>query len=492
MAEKTNNTRQAAWLMLGNLFSFGFAIVSSIILSRYFDKTEYGTYKQVLYIYSALLSFFTLGIPNAFSYFLPRSPLDQAKSLISKLTNIFFLLGGVFSLLLFAGAGLFADFLNNPDLATPLRIFSPTPLLMMPTIGIEGILATYRQTKFMTVYVLITRIAMLLCVVMPVLLWGGDCNQAVAGFVLASLISFVAALYFKYYPVRSAGREKTTQTYKTIFAFCLPVFISNLTGSLSHSTDQFFISRYFGAEVFADFSNGSLELPFVSMIITAMLTVLTPLFSKEVFLKSNFRQNILPTWLSAFGKASMLIYPMTIFCMLEATNIMVLLYGNAYEASGDYFKIKLLQHFVKVMTLYPMIVALNIVNFWQKASLFFLLFLVGSEFAAVKLFHDPLLITAISTFKTIAMYLVMLWYIAKKVNVSMMTLIPWKTIGKVCFIMLVSGCAMILFSKYIYISNITLLQILLDLSVFCAVYLTMCIPLKLNYWSIIKPLLVSK
>ena len=86
---KTNNTRQAAWIAIGSLFSFGFTMVSSMILSRYFSKEDYGTYKQVLYVYHTLLTVFTLGLPKAYSYFLPRVGNLQAKHLISKLTTIF-------------------------------------------------------------------------------------------------------------------------------------------------------------------------------------------------------------------------------------------------------------------------------------------------------------------------------------------------------------------------------------------------------------------
>ena len=101
MSHTTSNTQQAFWVGIGSLFSFGFTIVSSMILSRYFDKGDYGTYKQVLYVYGTLLTVFTLGLPKAFSFYLPRVPLNQAKNLISKITSLFYWLGGFFSVLLF-------------------------------------------------------------------------------------------------------------------------------------------------------------------------------------------------------------------------------------------------------------------------------------------------------------------------------------------------------------------------------------------------------
>ena len=109
----TNNTKQAFWVALGSLFSFGFAIVSSMILSRYFDKGDYGTYKQVMYVYNTLLTVFTLGLPKAFSYYLPRVDISQAKNLIKKITRLFFILGAVFSIILYVFAQPIADFMNN-------------------------------------------------------------------------------------------------------------------------------------------------------------------------------------------------------------------------------------------------------------------------------------------------------------------------------------------------------------------------------------------
>ena len=57
--EQTSNTKQAAWIAIGSFFSFIVGIVSPMILSRYFGKGDYGTYKQVMYVYNTLLTIFT-------------------------------------------------------------------------------------------------------------------------------------------------------------------------------------------------------------------------------------------------------------------------------------------------------------------------------------------------------------------------------------------------------------------------------------------------
>ena len=186
----TNNTKQAFWVALGNFFTFSFGIVSAMVLSRYFDKTEYGTYKQVFYIYNILLGMFTLGLPNAYSYFLARSPLDQAKNLIWKMTRLFMILGLCMSLILIIGAGFISDMMKNPDLKEMLIVFSPVPFLLLPTLGLQNILVTFRQSNIIPFYVIITSVAQFACVVLPVIIWHLGCKEALIGFNIGALIAF--------------------------------------------------------------------------------------------------------------------------------------------------------------------------------------------------------------------------------------------------------------------------------------------------------------
>src|SRR5690606_38796227 len=313
--KKSSNTVQALWVMIGSISAFGFAIVSSMLLSRYFDKHDYGTYKQVMYVYSSLVVVFTLGLPKAFSYFLPRVNEGQAKDLINKINSVLLVLGAVMSLGLFIGANVIADVLNNQDLATPLRYFALVPLFMLPTMGLEGILATYRQTKFLAIYKTVTQIFMLLCVVVPVIFFDGTINSAIIGFTIASFFCFITALYLKYKPIRNYTKEKSPYSYRQIFNYTLPIMGASIWGIIISSADQFFISRYFGNEVFADFANGSMQLPFVGMIIASTATVLSPVFAKQVFDNGeNVKHEVITLWRSVMSKTVKLIYPLVVFC----------------------------------------------------------------------------------------------------------------------------------------------------------------------------------
>lgn len=489
--EQTSNSKQAAWIAMGSLFSFGFSIVSSMILSRYFDKSDYGTYKQVMYVYQTLLTVFTLGLPKAYSYFLPRVNLDEAKDLINKITRIFFILGGIFSVILFIGSSVIAQILNNPDLGSALRYFSPVPFLMLPTMGLDGILSTYKETKFLAVYTIFTRIVMLCCVALPTMIWQLDYISAIIGFVIASLFSALLALYLKLHPIRRNQKFSTKITYKEIFQFSLPLLYASLWGILMASSDQFFISRYFGSEIFAEFSNGSMELPFVGMIVGACSTVLSPIFSRMSYEKLNMNQTAYPLWNSVYKKTAMLIYPIIVYCWVFADVIMVVLYGGQYETSQVYFRIKVLTYIFSLIIFAPFLINTGKVKLYTHVTALFAILIWPIEYVGVILTNSPYSVSVISLILHVVRIFVFLFVIAKMFQVKLHELFPLRLIRKI-----VIPSFIILYVERLILDNCnvhTSINLLfVSFFVYGIIYLVYSMIVKLDYWSIIKPFISKK
>ncbi len=484
----TNNTKQAFWVALGSLFSFGFAIVSSMILSRYFDKGDYGTYKQVMYVYNTLLTVFTLGLPKAFSYYLPRVDISQAKDLIKKITRLFFILGAVFSIILYVFAQPISDFMNNQDLKDAIRVFSPVPLMMLPTMGLEGILSTFRKNKFMTLYTIVTRLFMLVCVTTPIIFFNGGYIEAIGGFVISSFISFAFALYLKYMPVRNSGNEKCEITYNQIFKFALPLLYASLWGILIASADQFFISRYFGNEVFAEFSNGAIELPFVGMIVGACATVLSPIFSRMSNEQLDPQKEIYPLWKSVFEKSAKLIYPLVIYSIIFADIIMIVLYGEQYECSATYFRIKSIVDFFRVIVYAPLIINIGKVKYYANVHMYGAIILIILEYISVITINDPHAILVVSVLCTLGRIFCMLIFVSKFFKVKLYQLFPLYLIFKI----LIPSIIILVAEHYLLVNILNLNNIIVLFISFglymIAFYLISSI-LKIDYKSLIKPLL---
>ena len=90
-----SNSVQSFWLALSTFSSIAFSILSVAILSRFLSKSDYGTYRQIVYVYSILVVIFSAGLPSVYSFFLPKFTLEQGREIVSKISKILFV-GGMF------------------------------------------------------------------------------------------------------------------------------------------------------------------------------------------------------------------------------------------------------------------------------------------------------------------------------------------------------------------------------------------------------------
>jgi O-antigen/teichoic acid export membrane protein len=289
-------------------------------------------------------------------------------------------MGGV----IYFGAELIANLLNNNELINPLRCFSLVPIFLLPTIGLDGILATYKKTQLLAFYNIATKILLLVFVVTPVVFMGGGVISAILGFTVASFISFLLATFLKYWPIKKIIPVTTSISYKEIFNYAIPIFLTGFWAVIIISSDQFFISRYFGAEVFAEFANGALELPFVQMIIAATTIVLAPIYSKKAFDGSaKAKEEIIQLWHAVLSKTIKLTYPLIAFFYCFADMVMVAMYGQAYVNSGEYFEIKLLANFFTIVAFGPLLLSIGGNKYYYRVHMYGAIVLIALQALSV-------------------------------------------------------------------------------------------------------------
>lgn len=322
-------------------------ILSSAILSRYFDKAEYGTYRQVMYVYHIFTTIFVAGFPAAFTYFLPRLSKEEGKSLVKKIDRTLFLLGVLCSAALLFGSDFLARLLNNPELSTALKLFSVFPLFTMPAIGVEGIYTVNKKTEFVAIYNIVTRLLMLLCIVLPVVLIKSDYKYALIGWGVASFIGFVIAVIAKKRVYSNViALPHASDMIGDVIRYIAPVIVSSIVTMFLTSANQFFISRYYGVEAFAEYSNGYFTLPFAVIFITPVRNILTPIFAKSSL--NNDYSNALTTLYSSTRKIILLMLPLVLFAFVFAEDIMVFLYGAQYASSYVFFRLILCFNFIEM------------------------------------------------------------------------------------------------------------------------------------------------
>ena len=492
MNKNTSNTHQAFWIALASLLSFSFGIISAAILSRYFPKADYGTYKQVLYIYSTLLVIFTLGLPQAYSFFLPRTEDKHAKDVINRITGLFLLLGGAFSIILYFSAHQIANILRNDDLELAIKIFSPVPFFLLPSMGIESIFSVYRKTHYAAIYTVITRIFMLLCIVLPVIVFETNYVGALIGFTVSSFLTFLVTLYIKYLPVKEYEKENSDLTYQEIFSFALPVMIASLWGVIELSSNQFFISRYFGTEAFAEYSNGAIELPLMAAVIGATSAVLAPIFSRMAHEKVDIHKDLYPLWIRVFEKSSMLTYPILIFSIIFAKEIMILFYGMSYENSAIYFQIFNLYFFFKIIVYGPYLMNTGRQKIYANAHMYSVFALIPLQFLVLYFINNVIGLVIVALIIKILRTFYFLKIIANDFKGKIRDLLPIKLMLKISVPCVIIGISVKWLISIGFDNTSYLIVLFIGSLSYFLIYALYTYIFKINYWSIIRPLVEHK
>lgn len=485
--KNSSNTVQAGWLGVGSLVSFSFGIVSAAILSRYLPKMEYGTYKQVLYVYSTLLVVFSLGLPKAYSYFLARTPMEEGRSIVRKMNGLLVWVGLFFASVLYCASSLFADVLNNPDLKDCLRLFSITPVFLLPLLGVESIMVTYGKAHIYTLYTLLSRLFSLLCVVAPVVWFEASVHAAVGGFVLSSFLCCLSGLYLERYLFRNIRKTATSIRIRDILKFSIPLSVAALWGMVIKSANQFFISRYWGNEVFAEFSNGFIELPFAQIVISAAAAVLLPVFSRKVY-ESSDSASIIELWKSVAVKSAKIIFPLTVFSFFFAERIMIFVYGGQYADSSVYFRIIALVNLARIVPYAPVMLALGKSKEFARIHMITAIMIVALEWLCVRFFPSPYIIALISVFCTVFCFGMMLRCIAKHMDIPVMGLIPYKSM--IMLFMVSLAAAVLSKGVSLLLPDVSVILLLAaSFAVFAAVYAGFCKFAGISYVDFIKSFL---
>ena len=425
-----SNVYQVLWVATSKFTSFLFSLLSAAILSRYLDKGDYGTYRQILYIYNTLVVIFAAGLPRVFEFFLPRYPRDEGKSIVEKITIMLGLLGLSFSLSLLMGANLFAEVLNNPGLESGLRYFSPVPFFLFPTLGIEGIYATYRRTIYLTVYQFVSRAILLVCVVLPVLFIGARLSIVIYGWVAASALILPVTLYFKHIPFRRVKSRKSTLRLASVFSYSISLMIASIAGVAIRAADQYYVSHYFGAEVFAEYANGFMQIPFIGMITSSVSLVLMATYSRMVH-ENRSRSEIAKLWESSLAKSALVIYPVVVFCIFNADLIVLSLYGGKYANSSFYFRVAMVVNFFNIVMFAPLLLGLGEHRFYARLQMLGAASAWFAGYAAVKCTYSPRSVAYVAAFVPIASVVIALIKVSEVVGVNLKRLVPWKLLARV-------------------------------------------------------------
>ncbi|GAA3588384.1 hypothetical protein GCM10022396_02020 [Flavivirga amylovorans] len=150
---------------------------------------------------------------------------------------------------------------------------------------------------------------------------------------------------------------------KQEFKFIIPTMFLVLAGILNMQIDKYMISSMESPEVFALYQVGAFNIPFIGVITTSFFTIATPKIA--LLLDQNKILETLKLTNQTIKQITLLLLPIIVFCFFFSTEIIVLLFGNKFEYSGEIFRIYTLRFLLSV---FPFSIYMGVIGLKNFAS----------------------------------------------------------------------------------------------------------------------------
>ncbi len=329
MNERHRISRATSVLASGRAPGLLIAFAIPIVLARTFDQTEFGTYKQLFLIYSTLFGLAQLGMAESLYYFVPRGD-SQAGRYVANAMVLLASIGLTAVALLAAFREHLADWLTNPALSLHAVLLGWFLAGMLVSAVLEIVLISRKQHGHAALTYAASDIGRALCLTVPALLaWG--LHGVMAGAVTFATVRVAVTLITIRRQFRSELRVDVGSLRRQL-AYALPFAVAVGIEILHINWHQYAVASRFDAAAFAIYAVGCLQVPVVDLIVTSTVNVMMVEMAAD-----GDRRSARSLWHDTIGRLAFMIFPLAVFLVLMAHEIIVVLFTSAYEASVPVF-----------------------------------------------------------------------------------------------------------------------------------------------------------
>lgn len=413
---------KAGFITVGRFLRAFSKLLLLIILVRLLSKFDYGTYRQVIMLYSLFSVVMVLGIPTSIYYFVPKSNDDEAKTYVLQSQIALFVLGLLLGIIFYFSSRFCGRIFNNGSLPVYLRIFALYPLFEFPMEAIPPILISFDRHRSAAIFNVISAINNLLAVIIPLLL-GYSLYVAFLWLVIISGLQLVVASVYVIKVMGGKGKLFNSSLFREQMRYSIPLGLSSIVTIIARELDKLIISLYFLPDVFAVYAVGAKELPFVTIVPYAVASTLFPKFVK-LHEEKNVDQFFM-LWHKSIRKVSLLILPLFAFFMITAREVITILYTPEYLAAVPVFQVYLLLLLVHVAAFDSLVLSMGYSKIVLYSTIIGLMLNIVFNVVFINLigFTGPAIATVLVTL-SITGYL--LYVVKRKLSVSWGEVFPWK------------------------------------------------------------------
>lgn len=445
--------------------------IFNIGLARSLKSSGYGSFQQV-FMFSVLFMIFSLGIPETLYYFLPRLSKEEWPGFIGQTFIVLTGAGITVASLLWFGAPLLAGLQKNPAIEMSIRFFGVYGAFIILSSCSDPIFIIFKRIKYLFV---LSAIHGLFFIGLTAWQYVTNCSirslfGAMAGF---GLVKLVLALYYVNKmgmadsPLFSRTFLRVSRTVFLQLSFALPIALSNTIDIVSRWLDKFVISFFLGTEPLGIFSVGAIEIPFVSVFVSSVFSVASPVLNSCHHRGDT--EGFVAMVVKAIKFTSKVIWPLGLYLMIFADHLIPLVFTHEYDHAVAPFRIYLLMMPLRIFLLGVILIGLGKPRIVLMAAFWSLVInAVLNVLFVIKIgFLGPAIATVVSTYIQV---IILVWFILVNLNIGIRELIPFRTLFD---IVLTSSLAAMIAYMLTRAFHSDLKAVLTSLAIFVGAYLFM-------------------
>lgn len=477
-------------------FAFGITLIIPVVLTHYLTQGEYGSYRQLVLLFTTLQPFFLFGLPASLRYFIPRSAKKDAGTFVFQAMIFIFFSGLILFFIISLLGGPLSILLYNNNLTEYMLLLGAHAFLLTGS-SFLGVLMIVNDDINLSAAVAIVFAIVDIIVMCGFVIIYESITGLMAGIILASFFKYCVAIGYIARNFKPGRKIINRPKFNAQLVYAFPIGLASIVSIININVDKYFISFFLDPEIFAVYSIGAYLTPIILVVQRSVTDIIIPRMS--YLHKHNKLKEIRALWHESIRKLGLILFPITAFLIIAANDVVTIFFPSSYILAASILMIYLLLLPIGVSYYGGIFMATGNTKIIFKIAVIMLVMNFIANFVFIQIF-DYLgfdIIFGPPAATVMVTYIMAFVYIAKirqELNVNLKNVFPWKVLLKLTMTAVI--CGSIIYLPYIYLSALApIIRVLLMGLVFLGLYLVLINIMKLfrkDDWELIKSIFQSE
>jgi O-antigen/teichoic acid export membrane protein len=340
---KGSFTSKAAWITGANFFSFILATATPFIIANILPPVQVGLYKQAFLIVATLTAMLNLQVASGAYYFIPRRPEKKFQIAINIL--LFYLaLGGITAVSFLLYPEWSTWIFESKEIVHQVPIVGVVILLWLMSSNLESFPLANDDARTAAGFIVAAQISRSLLMIGATLIFRSEVAILWAAVIQFSL-QLAMTLWYVARKLAPPGGFRLAELldrelFKTQMINAIPYGAGGLVFTLQSDLHNYFVSHYFSPAVFAIYSVGCFQLPFLAVLTNSFTSVMIPEVAR-LEAQRDYR-GVIDLWVGSMRKLALFFVPGCLLLFVLRREFFDLLFPKVYAEAASIFAVYLL------------------------------------------------------------------------------------------------------------------------------------------------------